>query len=281
MSSNLRQPARGETQPVLGQIQPYIIETVSRLSLISAFVRRDLGIKYSQSVLGVSWVLLQPVTGAVVFTFFFTQLFSWFQDIPIPYHLFAFSGYLCWLLFSQIIAVGGLSLVHEEQIIKKVYFPRILIPLAKCCAALVDFFIGLVVLIIISAFWKPMIIFNVPLIIPAVFLIMLNGLSIAIGLSVLTIRNRDLHHIIPYLINFGIWLTPVFFPSNIFPDEFRFVIDANPLAYSIELFRSLLFGTALPKLNVLIVSSQLIMFLALMLGLVYFIKIDCKLSDYL
>lgn len=97
----------------------------------------------------------------------------------------------------------------------------------------------------------------------------------------LTLRNRDLNHIIPYLLNFGIWLTPVFFSHNVFPEEFRFIIDANPLAFSIELFRSLLFGTSYPKLNLLVISSQLIMFLALMIGVVYFIKIDRELSDYL
>ncbi|MCB9204962.1 MAG: ABC transporter permease [Flavobacteriales bacterium] len=261
--------------------QRYLLESIDRFPLVLSFIRRDIGIKYSQSLLGISWVVLQPITAAVIFTFFFTYLFSFFQDLLIPYHLFAYSGYLCWLLFSQTIASAGLSLVHEERIVKKVYFPRVLIPLAKTGACFVDFLIGLLVLLVISTFWKPTVALNVFLTLPAVALLLINGLSIAIGLSVLTLRYRDLHHIIPYLINFGIWLTPVFFPYQAFPDDIRFIVEANPLAFSIELFRSLLFGLEIPEINFVVASSQLLMFLILVFGILYFVKIDQDLSDYL
>lgn len=262
-------------------IGSYLFETKERLSLISALAHRDIKIKYAQSVLGIAWVLLQPLTGALIFTFFFTQMFSFGDGIAIPYHLFAFSGFLCWLLFSQMVNVAGTSLLQEENLIKKVYFPRIIIPLSKILVLLFDFGVGLIALILISCFYDTSVLYRFIFTIPAIILILINGFSIVLWLSALTIRFRDLHHIIPYLISFGIWLTPVFFPSSFFPEKFRWMLDFNPLAFDIDLFRGLLYNQPLPSLSILTIVSHLFFILMLVFGLRYFLKIDRLSSDYL
>ena len=259
----------------------YFAETLEKSELILSLARRDIKIKYAQSFFGIAWVLLQPITGALIFTFFFTQMFSFGEGLSIPYHLFSFSGFLCWLLFSQLVNLAGTSLVQEERLIKKVYFPRIIIPLSKLMVQLLDFAVGLLALILISSFYYPAVLYRFIFTVPAVILIVLNSMAIVFWLSALTIRYRDLHHIIPYLISFGIWLTPVFFPSVFFPEKFRWMLGINPLAYDIDLFRSLLFGTPLPTLSPLIIGVHLGFVFLLLTGLRYFLKIDRLSSDYL
>jgi lipopolysaccharide transport system permease protein len=262
-------------------VSAYFKETKEKSSLIFSLARRDIKIKYAQSFLGVAWVLLQPITGALIFTFFFTQMFTFSEGLKIPYHLFAFSGYLCWLLFSQLINSAGTSLMQEERLIKKVYFPRIILPLSKLIVQIFDFSVGLVALIIISCFYDLSILFRFVFTVPAILLIVMNSLSIVIWLSALTIRYRDLHHIIPYIISFGIWLTPVFFPSEFFPEKYRWMLDLNPLAYDIDLFRNLLYDLPLPSLSLITISVHFLFFIILIFGFNYFLKIDRLSSDYL
>lgn len=262
-------------------ISDYLSETKEKSALILSLARRDIKIKYAQSFLGIFWVIIQPITGALIFTFFFTQMFSFGEGLEIPYHLFAFSGYLCWLLFSQLINVAGTSLMQEENLIKKVYFPRIIIPTSKLLVQLFDFLVGLIALVLISCFYDLAVLYRFIFTIPAVILILINGFAIVLWLSALTIRFRDLHHIIPYLINFGIWLTPVFFPSQFFPEKFRFLLEINPLAYDLDLFRSILYGLPLPTLSWFTILVHLLFLAVMLTGFKYFLKIDRLSSDYL
>ncbi len=260
----------------------YLKEIFFRKNLILLMAKRDLRVKYSQSLLGVAWIVIQPLTGMAIFTLFFTQVFSIDnKSLSIPYHLFSFSGFMCWLLFSNIINGAGISLMLEENLIKKVYFPRIIIPLAKTLNYLVDFFLSFLVLLIISAFYDLNVIWRFVFTIPAILLILINGFTVALWLSALTMRYRDFNHFIPFLINFGIWLTPVFIPLQMLPENIRFLVELNPMTYSIELFRSLMFGLDLPLLSFTFVLVQLFIFILLLLGLKYFIKIDKLMSDYL
>lgn len=244
--------------------------------------KRDFSVKYSQSFLGPAWIILQPITGMLIFTFFFTYVFPIDQRIlDIPYHLFCFSGYMSWLLFANIVNGAGISLMAEENLIKKVYFPRIIVPLSKSLTYFFDFLVSFVVLILIAVFFDLAVLYRFILTIPAILLLFTHGFTIALWLSALTIRYRDLIHIIPYLINFGIWLTPVFFPMSLLPDKVKFLVKLNPLTFPIELFRSLLFSNTMPEFSYFVVITQLGFFILLYVGLRYFIKIDKLLSDYL
>jgi lipopolysaccharide transport system permease protein len=263
-------------------VTEYIKETFRRKNLIFLMAKRDLRVKYAQSVLGIAWIVVQPLTGMAIFTLFFTQVFLIdVSKMDIPYHLHCFSGFMCWLLFSNIIGGAGVSLMQEEHLIKKVYFPRIIIPSAKTLNYLMDFLFSFLVLLLISLFYDCQVLWRCILTFPAIVLILINGFTLALWLSALTMRFRDFNHFIPYVINFGIWLTPVFFPMQLLPEKLRFIVEINPMTYAIELFRSLLYGLQLPHLSLTFIIVQTIMLVLLFWGLKYFIKIDKLLSDYL
>lgn len=260
----------------------YLKKAYNQIDLLILMAKRDVSIKYSQSFFGVGWIALQPITGMFIFTLIFTQAFFInTNDIGIPYHLFCFSGYMCWILFSNIIGGAGISLMQEENLIKKVYFPRILVPASKIINYFLDFLVSAIILIIISIFFDFSTFYRIFLTIPAIILILINGFTIAIWLSALTIRFRDFNHFIPYIVNFGIWFTPVFIPLNYFPQNVKFLVELNPMTYAIELFRGLFFGLQLPQISVIFIIVQLFVFIILLGGLKYFIKIDKLLSDYL
>jgi len=260
----------------------YLSDVLKKKRLILLLAKRDISVKYAQTLLGFGWTVLQPLTGMVIFTLFFTKVFPVdANDIGIPYHLFSYSGFICWILFSNIISGAGTSLLQEENLIKKVYFPRIIVPLSKTMNYFFDFLFSFLVLIIISVFYDANVIWRFVFIMPSLLLILMNSLTIAIWLSALTMRFRDFNHIIPYIINFGIWLTPVFFPLQILPNNIKFLVELNPMAFSIELFRASLFGLELPELSIGVILIQLTLFVIFVFGIKYFIKIDKLMSDYL
>jgi lipopolysaccharide transport system permease protein len=248
--------------------------------LLLNLTRRDLRVKYAQTSLGVVWIILQPITGMAIFTLILGNLINLLEfDIEIPYYLFAYSGYAVWLYFSYIVNAGGVSLKAEEALVKKVYFPRLIIPLSKALVGLVDFLVAMVVLLILMPFVgeNPSLNFwAFPL---YLLLASMAGLAIAIWLSALTIRYRDLHHFIPYIINFGIWLTPVFYPASIIPKEFYWLNYFNPMTGITEGFRWAIFNT--PPPDPYFLASYFVMLILLLTGILYFRYIEKIVADYL
>lgn len=205
-------------------------------SLIVTLAKRDLKIKYAQTYLGAAWTILQPVTGLLIFTFFFNNVIK--IDVPGgDYALFAFSGMTSWYFFSYIIYQSGNSLIQGQELMKKVYFPKLILPLSKVLVGFVDFglsFIVLLILMMIKGILPGWQIIFLPLFI---VLNVIVGLSISLWMTTLSIQYRDLQHILPYLVNFGIWLTPVFYPSTILPANTAYLLKYNPMAGIIEGFR--------------------------------------------
>ena len=184
---------------------------------------------------------------------------------------------LSWYFFIFIVNQGGTSLVDSEYLIKKIYFPRLILPLTKVVVGLVEFGISVVLLLFImllSGHPPKIILFYFPMFL---ILTMLSGLSVAIWLSALTIRFRDFQHIIPYLVNFGIWLTPVFYPSTLIPDTYRFILYMNPMAGIISGFRWCLLGDIPPSPGYLIgIGLMIVLFVG---GLMYFNRIEQEIVD--
>lgn len=258
----------------------YLKEFIKYRFLILTLVKRDFKIKYAQTFLGFLWVILQPLTGVAIFTFFFKFLLdtsSWSTEIP--YHIYAFCGMIAWIFFSNSLQLAGTSLLQEEMLIKKVYFPRLILPVVRTISAMFDFFISAAVLVVIAIFSGVEISYQI---IFAPFILVLTAiiaLSISIWLSALTIRFRDFHHIIPYFIGFGIWLTPVFYPSTIIPEDNKWFIYLNPMAGVIELFRWSFFSTTAPSaFTALGFILPVLLFIS---GVIYFRKVEKQLSDYL
>lgn len=221
----------------------YFRKVLRYRSMILTLTRRDLKVKYAQTSLGLIWAIIQPLIALVIFSVFFQGLIHLETD-DVPYPVFAFSGMIVWYYFSNMLHQAGSSLITHQDLIKKIYFPRIILPISKMLAGLFEFGIAFIILIIMLFFFKisisPMI-----LLLPFVVLItMLMGLALSLWLSAITVKRRDLLHLIPYLVNYGIWLTPVFYPTTLVPEPYQeWIYYLNPMASAIDLFRSCLFGT--------------------------------------
>ncbi len=206
-------------------------------SFILVLAKRDLKIKYAQTALGLVWTILQPITGLAIFYLFFHLLVALPEVPESGYAVFAFTGMTAWYFFSYIVYQASTALINGQEIAQRIYFPKIILPLSKVLVGLVDLGVSLailVVLMLIKGVYPSWQIAFLPLFI---VLNILVGLAVAIWLSALTVRFRDLQHIVPYIVNFGIWLTPVFFPATLIPDKFQWFLFLNPMAGIVEGYR--------------------------------------------
>lgn len=245
--------------------------------LVYTLAVRDLKVQYAQTVLGILWSAIQPLTFLFIFTVFFTQLFQ-VDTGDIPFNLFAFTGIICWYYFTNIIGHAGTALSSAQDLIKKVYFPKLILPLAKVMVGLAEFAISfglLVLMMLIQGFVPGPKLLLLPFLLLA---IIITGLSVALWLSALTVKYRDFHHLIPYVVNFGIWLTPVFYPTTIVPAEYSFIIHWNPMAALTEGFRWIMLTDQVPSSKYL-VSFVPVLFL-FVTGLFYFKNVESRISDY-
>lgn len=257
----------------------YFVEVFKYKALIYNLVNRDIKVKYAQTFLGFLWVVIQPLTGVFIFTFFFKYVLNvshW--NLNIPYHIYAFCGLNAWLLFSTSMQSAGTSLLNEEQLIKKVYFPRLILPIVRTLGSVIDFMVSTIVMLIFAVFSGAHLSINILFFPVILMLTILISLSISIWLSALTIRYRDFHHIIPYVINFGIWLTPVFYPTSILPEKLINILYLNPMVAVVELFRWSFFDTTFPQDAW---KGLVIPVILLLSGLIYFRKVEKLISDYL
>ncbi len=253
----------------------YFKKVVQHRALILTLAKRDLKVKYAQTYLGLAWTIVQPVTAVIVFSLFFSVLLEVKNDYP--YVLFVLSGVLLWNLFNYIFSQGSTSLTNNQDLIRKLYFPKIILPLSKVLVALVEFGVTLVLLICLLIFFQInigwQIIFS-PLI---VAITIVFSTAVMLILSAATIKNRDLNHIIPFLINFGIWFTPVFYPVSIIPEKFSNLIYLNPMAGFIELFR---WSIGIQEVfNPYYLISVLLSFVLLIISLIYFIRTEDSIAD--
>jgi len=202
---------------------------------------RDIKVRYKQTALGVAWAVLQPVALMVVFTLFFGRL----AKIPsegIPYPLFAYAGLLPWQIFSRSITDSANSLVRDQRLIAKVYFPRIIIPLAATFAATLDFLIAASLLIVLMVFYGAVPGSTIAALPIFLLLMVLTALGIAFWLSALNVEYRDVTYLMPFLNQFLLFLTPVVYPSTLVPSSMRVFYGLNPMVGVVEGFRWSLFG---------------------------------------
>ncbi len=246
-------------------------------SLIVVFARRDLKAQYAQSVLGILWAAIKPILALAIFTLFFGSFIDLSDKVEVAYPLFAFSGMVSWYYFTFLIVQAGTSVTNAQHIITKIYFPKLILPLSKVLVGLVEFGISLILLFVLMLFlghtpgW--------PILLLPLFLLLnvLVGLTVGIWLAALTTRYRDFSHLLPYLVNFLIWLTPVFYPTTIIPEQYAKFLYWNPMAGVIAGFRWSLLGDVQPDLRYL--WGFLPVLLLFGLGLRYFIKVERAMPD--
>lgn len=202
---------------------------------------RDIKVRYKQTFLGAAWAIIQPLATMMIFTVLFGRIAKMPSD-GIPYPIFAYAGLLPWMFFASAVTNSGNSLVGNAALITKVYFPRLLIPMATVAAGLVDFMIAFGILLIL------MVIYGVPftlnlIILP--FLLILTALTaVGVGLwmSALNVKYRDVRHALPFLVQIGMFVTPVIYPPSALPENWRWLITLNPLAGQIGAYRAAVVG---------------------------------------
>jgi lipopolysaccharide transport system permease protein len=202
---------------------------------------RDVKVRYKQTVLGVFWVVLQPLFMMLIFTLFFGRLAGIKSD-GIPYSLFAYGGLLPWMFFAAAANTSGNSMVNNASLITKVYFPRLMVPAAPIGAALVDLAISFVVLAALMSYWGVVPTWNL-LTLP-VLVLMLVTLTLAFGMlmSALNVKYRDVRLALPFLIQVWFFATPIIYPITIVPIKWRWLMYLNPMTGIIEGFRAALYG---------------------------------------
>jgi len=212
-----------------------------RRELLYLLAWRDISVRYKQTVLGAAWAILQPFLTMVVFTIFFGH-FAKMPSDGIPYPIFAYAGLLPWTFFSNAVNNSSDSLVGSSSLITKVYFPRMVIPGAAVLAAFVDFAIGSLVLFGMMALYglRPNVgVLILPLL---VALTMAAALGVGLWLSALNVKYRDVRYAVPFLIQLGLYVTPIIYPVTIVPPKWRWLLALNPLTGIIEGYRSALLG---------------------------------------
>lgn len=259
-------------------MQRYLSKLFGYKSLIVSLIKKDLKVKYAQTKLGLVWMLIQPIMVLVIFTVLFDQLIK-LDTASIPYPVFAFSGMIVWYLFTNIVQSAGNSLIESQDIMNKIYFPKLILLLVKTTVALIESLVSLMLLIAI------MLLFSVPfsielLLLPIVILLtVLIGFTLAVWLSALSVKRRDLQHLIPYAVNMGIWLTPVFYPTSIIPKEYiDYFYYLNPIATIITFFRSLLFEI---PFEFSYFYTFIVVIIFLFLGLIQFKKVEENIADHI
>jgi len=211
--------------------------------LLYFLVWRDVKVRYKQTVLGAAWAILQPVMTMLVFSVFFGRLAKVPSD-GIPYPVFAFTALLPWQLFAYALSESSNSLVSNQNLITKVYFPRLVIPIAAVLAGLVDFAIAFVVLLGLMLYYGIMPTAAVALLPLFMLLAVTTALAIGLWLSALNVKFRDVRYTIPFLTQFWMFATPVAYPSSLVPEPWRALYGLNPMAGVVEGFRWALLGKA-------------------------------------
>ena len=232
------QPSKGWYSLQLNSVWQY-------RELLYFLVWRDIKVRYKQTALGVTWVLLQPVVSMVVFTILFGNLLG-VPSGDIPYPIFSFVALLPWNYFASSINKSSTSLVSNTNLVTKVYFPRMVIPISSVLSGIVDFGFGFLVLI------GMMFYFRLPpswtgLFLPAFLLLaMVTALGFGFWLSALNVRYRDINYLVPFLIQIWLYLTPVIYSVTLIPEQYRFLLALNPMTAVVEGFRACLLGIPIP-----------------------------------
>lgn len=263
-------PSQGFVALRLGELWEY-------RELLYFLTWRDVKVRYKQTVLGAAWAILQPFCTMVIFSIIFGRLAGIPSD-GLPYPLFAYSGLLPWVLFSYALSESSNSLITNQQLITKVYFPRLLAPLSSVVAGLVDFSIAFVVLLAMMAWYGVAPTAAVVLLPLFVLLAVLTALAVGLWLSALNVRYRDVRYTLPFLAQIWLFLTPIAYPASLVPAAWQPVYGLNPMVGVVEGFRWALLGKAAPPLPMLGVSI-LVVALLLAAGLFYFRRMESTFAD--
>jgi len=243
------------------------------------FTWRDIKVKYKQTVLGFAWAVLQPFIMMVIFTVFFSKALKVPSD-NIPYPVFVYSGLLIWNIFSSGLANAGNSMVNNANIIKKIYFPRLIIPISSVLIALFDFLMAFIVFVGLLIYYQVSINFLlfIPLLLLSIIIASFGTFGLGSLLAALNIKYRDFRYIIPFMIQALLFVTPVIYPVSIISQYWiKCMLAINPMYSAVEIFRYSIIQKSLDYRLILI--SVISTFVFLLIGLLFFRKTEAYFAD--
>ncbi len=246
--------------------------------LVFFMVWRDVKVKYKQTMLGMAWAVIQPIMTMLVFTFLFGKVAKLPTD-GIPYPVFAFTALLPWGLFVTALNQGSRSLVAHHNMVSKIYFPRLILPMASVFAGLVDFLIAFVILIALMFYYQVTPAWNIIWTLPLFLLLaIITAMGVALWLSAINVRYRDVNQALPFLTQFWLFITPVAYSSSVVSEKWQIAYSLNPMAGVVNGFRWALLGSGNgPDLTFWVSAS--ISILILISGLFYFRSMEKTFAD--
>ncbi len=247
--------------------------------LLYFFIWRDIKVRYKQTILGGVWVILQPLMPMIVFSLFFGLLVKVPSD-NIPYPIFTYTALLPWHLFASMFYASSESLVANQGLITKIYFPRLLVPLSILLGSLIDFLIPLPLLVGMMYYYGIELTWTVLYMPLFLVLTLLTALGMGLWSSALHVQYRDVHHVINFLTQFLMFATPIFYPASLVPNQWRFLYGLNPMVGVVEGFRWSLLGEGQPLHSSVFLSFPLVILL-LIGGFLYFNRVEKTFADHL
>ncbi len=277
------QPAIPIDQPILRIVPPHgwfnldLPELWAARELLYFFIWRDVKIRYKQTAIGAAWAVLQPFMTMIVFSLFFGRL----AKIPshgLPYPIFYYSALLPWTYFAGALQGATNVVVEQQRVITKVYFPRLVLPLSAVVGGLVDFAVAFLVFLVMMAYYR--IIPGPAILLFPCFLLLavLTALGVGLWLSALNAIYRDVRYVMPFLVQFWMFASPVAYPSSLVPERWRWLYGLNPMAGVIEGFRWSLTGVGQPP-SLMLAASTAMVLLILAGGVAYFQKMEGTIAD--
>ncbi|MEL6536184.1 MAG: ABC transporter permease [Bacteroidota bacterium] len=261
-------------------LQLELKELLQYKDLFWTLAYRDYRVRYAQTFLGFAWAFIQPIATLLIFTLVFSRAVG-VDTGDVPYPLFAVCGMMGWVYFAFVLNQSGNSLIGAQAIVKKIYFPRLIIPLSKAIVGLIDYTISIILMVALLIYFQ-----FVPsgqwYLLPVV--VLANGvaaLGVGIWVSALTVRYRDFIHILPFMVQFGLYATPVGYPSSLLMDSLpqwaQGLYYLNPMAGIVEGYRAVLLGVPIPSpLSYLSLGVAVVL---LVTGLFYFKKVEYQIAD--
>jgi lipopolysaccharide transport system permease protein len=245
--------------------------------LLYFLTKRDIKVRYKQTVLGGLWAVIQPAFTMLVFTLFFGRLAKMPSD-GIPYPIFVYAGLLPWTYFANAVSASGNSLVGSANLITKVYFPRLIVPASAALAGLLDFFVALFVLAVLMIYYQFLPGVGILLFPFLVALTFLCAVAVGLWLSALNVQYRDIRYAIPFLIQIWMFVSPVIYPVSLVKERYQWLLAINPMGGVINAYRACLLGHQPIDWGLLALSSAVILSI-FFAGLYYFRRMERAFAD--
>lgn len=269
---------RTRREPSKGWEWPKLRELWENRELLYFFAWRDIKVRYRQTVMGALWAIIQPIFTMVIFSLFFGRL----ANIPsdgVPYPIFSFAALVPWTFFANALTQASNSLVMSGNMLKKIYFPRLALPIATVLAGVVDFALAFLVLLGIMLFYGLVPTANIVWLPFFALLALVTSIGVTLWLAAMNVQFRDVRYTIPFLTQAWLFVTPIAYPSSLLSEPWRTVYGLNPMASVVEGFRWALLGTDTAPGSMMLLVSSVVALIVLVSGAFYFRRMEQSFAD--